>query len=169
MPFGFPNTGGGGGGFPAETRQKRDAEADFTITLASLASAAGRQSTMVANPNNRPRAMIYVRIKSGAVAPTNGAVYEVYLVRGDLHATPYRTDGAGAADAALTVENATLLGAIAVTNTANKLFYGEFDTAPAGPLGAEWGIAIRNQSGQALNATEGDHLKRYVYMVPETV
>jgi hypothetical protein len=78
-----------------------------------------------------------------------------------------RDDAAGASDAAITIENAPLLGTIVLTNNANKNFYGVFDTRPLGPLGPEWGIAVKNSSGQALNATEGNHYKGYVYIVPE--
>lgn len=143
-------------------QRKFDAKATFTLTLASLATGSARQSTLIANTNNRPAAIVHLKIKSGATGPTAGTVYEVYLLRGDDAASStYRTDGAGASDAAITIENAQLLGTIVVTNTANKVFYGDFDTAPLGPLGPEWGIAIKNSSGQALSATEGDHLKGY--------
>jgi hypothetical protein len=152
-----------------EIRTKNIAKATFTLTLASLANAAVRQSTLIDNSSNDyPAALIYLKIKSGGTAPTAGKVYEVYLIRGnDPASSDYRSDGAGASDAAITIENAVLLGAIVVTNTANKVFYGEFDTAPFGPLGPEWGIAIKNNSGQALHATEGDHYKGYAYYVPE--
>jgi hypothetical protein len=152
---------------PNEIRTKTDALTTFTITLASLASGSARQSTMIDNTNLRPAAIVYLKIESGAVAPTAGSVYEIYLLRGDAAAATYRTDGAGASDAAITIENAQLLGTIVVTATANKNFYGEFDTWPLGPLGPEWGIAVKNTSGQALNATEGNHLKEYVLYLPE--
>jgi hypothetical protein len=54
-----------------------------------------------------------------------------------------------------------------VTADTAKAFYGVFDTAPFGPLGPEWGIAIKNNTGQAVSSTEGDHRKAYVYYVPE--
>lgn len=152
-----------------EIRTKNIAKATFTLTLASLANASARQSTLIDNSSNDyPAALIFLKIKSGGTAPTAGKVYEVYLIRGnDPASSDYRSDGAGASDAAITIENAVLLGAIVVTATANKVFYGEFDTAPLGPLGPEWGIAIKNNSGQALNATEADHYKGYSYYVPE--
>lgn len=152
-----------------EIRTKNIAKATFTLTLASLANGSARQSTIIDNSSNDyPAALIYLKIKSGGTAPTAGKVYEVYLIRGnDPSSSDYRSDGAGASDAAITIENAVLLGAIVVTNTANKVFYGEFDTAPFGPLGPEWGIAIKNNSGQALHATEGDHYKGYSYYVSE--
>ncbi|GEM_PF-2560891 len=143
-------------------QRKFDTKATFTLTLASLATASARQSTMIANTTNRPAVIVHLKIKSGAVAPTAGTVYEIYLLRGDDAASStYRSDAAGAVDAAITIENAQLLGTIVVTATAAKVFYGEFDTAPLGPLGPEWGVAIKNSSGQALDATEGNHLKGY--------
>lgn len=141
-----------------------DSSANFTITLASLADASGRQSTLISNTNNRPGAKISIRIKSGAVAPTAGKIYEIYLLRSD---GTIADDGAGASDAALTIENAVLLGTIVVTATANKNFYGIFDTAPCGPLGPSWGIAVRNNSGQALSTTESDHRYAYEYYYPK--
>ncbi len=151
-----------------EIRIKPITKATFTCTLASLATGSGRQATMVSNSTNYPAAIVNVKITSGGVAPTVGTTYDVYLLRGDDAASStYRTDGAGATDAAVTIENAPLLGSIVVTATTAKAFYGDFDTAPLGVLGAEWGIAVVNRSGQALSATEGDHFKGYRYYLPE--
>lgn len=142
----------------------------LTITLASLAASttAGRQSTMVDNSANKyPSAIVYVKITSGT-APTAGGIYEIFLLRGDDPASStYRTDGAGASDAALTIENAQLLGTLVVTNTLNKAFCAEFDTSVLGPLGPEWGIAVRNNTSQALNATAGNHFVKYLGIFPE--
>lgn len=144
---------------------KNIASAGFTITLASLANGSARQSTIIDNSStDYPAAIVYLKIKSGASGPTAGSVYEVYLIRGD---GTIRDDGAGASDAAITIENAPMLGTIVVTNTANKLFYGVFDTSSLGVLGPEWGIAVKNSSGQALSTTEGDHDYNYVGYVPE--
>lgn len=151
-----------------EIRLKPILKATFTMSLAGLVNQTARQSTMVSNSNNYPGAIVYFGISSGAVAPTSGAVYEVFLLRGnDPASSDYRTDGAGATDAAITIRNAHALGQIVVANSANTVFYGEFDTSYAGPLGPEWGIAIRNSSGQNLHGTEGNHFKGYVYYVPE--
>lgn len=150
-------------------KTKTTAKANFTITLASLANNAARQSTMIDNSSdNYGRAMVYLRMKSSGTTPTAGSVYEVYLIRGDdPSSSTYRTDNAGASDAAITIENATLLGAIAVTANANKNFYGEFSTRELGPLGPEWGIAVKNVSGQAVSATGSDFLAEYVYVYDE--
>jgi hypothetical protein len=152
-----------------EIKTKNISKSTFTITLASLAAGSSRQSTMINNStNNYPAALLYFKIKSGATAPTAGRLYEIYLLRGnDPSSSNYRTDGAGASDAAITIENAQQVGTIVVTNTSNKVFYGDFDTSPFGPLGPEWGVAVKNASDQALHGTEGDHYKGYVYYVPE--
>jgi hypothetical protein len=143
----------------------------MTITLASLAASttAGRQTTMVDNSANKyPSAIIYVKITSGT-APTAGGVYEIFLLRGDdPSSSTYRTDNAGASDAALTIENALYLGSIVVTNTLNKTYCAEFDTSPLGPLGPEWGIAIRNNTTQTLNATGGNHVVKFLGYFPES-
>lgn len=144
---------------------KNVAAAGFTITLASLASGSARQSTLLDNSSSDyPAAIIYLKITSGSVAPTAGSIYEVYLIRGD---GTLRDDNAGATDAAITIENAPLLGTIVLTATTSKAFYGVFDTSSLGPLGPEWGIAVKNSSGQTLNTTEGNHDYNYVYYAPE--
>lgn len=149
----------------SQINTKNITSAGFTITLASLANGSARQSTLVDNSTtDYPSAIIYLKITSGSTAPTAGTVYEVYLIRGDA---TIRDDGAGATDAAITILNSTLLGTIQVTANSNTAFYGVFDTSSIGVLGPEWGIAIKNNSGQALNATEGNHDYNYVYYVPE--
>lgn len=152
-----------------EIKTKDITKATFTMTLDSLADGSARQSTLINNAtNDYPAAIIYLAIMSSSSAPTAGTVYEIYLVRGDDPASStHRTDGAGASDAAITIENAPLLGTIVVTNSTNKSFYGEFDTSSLGPLGPEWGIAVKNATNQALNTTEGNHFKGYVLYVPE--
>lgn len=150
---------------PNEIRTKFDAVANFTISLASLASGTARQSTIVANANARGAALIYLRIESGN-APAAGTIYELYLIRDD-GVTVLRTDNAAAGDAAITIVNAQLIGTLVVTNNANTNFTGDFDTAPLGPLGPKWGIAVKNSTDQALNAVEANHVKEFAYYLPE--
>jgi hypothetical protein len=144
-----------------------DAFASFTITLASLANGSARQATIVDNTLlKRPAANIAYLIKSGGTGPTAGAIYEIFLERREDTTTAagntcVADDAAGIADAAITIENSQLIGALVVTNTANKNFYAIFTTANLGVLGPAWLTSVRNSSGQALNATEGDHRKRY--------
>jgi hypothetical protein len=149
-----------------EIRTKFDAVQTFTMTLAGMATNVSRQSTIVSNPNSRGAALIYLRIQSGANSPTAGTVYETYLIRDD-GVTNYRTDGAGTTDAAIVIVNAQLLGTMVVFASANQNFWGDFDTAPLGPLGPKWGIAVKNATDQSLNGTEGNHIKEYAYYLPE--
>ena len=146
-----------------------DAKVAFTISMASLASAAGRQSTLIDNSSTkRPAAIIHAQIRAGTNAPNNGSSYDIYLIRANDPTTPTITsDNAGLVDAAITVENCRLIGSLVVTQTANKKFYGEWDTSHLGPLGSLWGIAIRNNSGQTTHATAGDHVVTYEYYYPQ--
>jgi len=138
----------------------------FTITLAGLAAAAGRQSTMVTNSGNFRRAIGYVIIETGT-APTAGGTYDVYLLRGDGTGT-YRTDGAGASDAAITIVNATFLASAKVTASANTNFYVDFDTADVtNDLGPEWGIAVVNNTSQAAHAATATSLAEFLYIVDQ--
>lgn len=151
----------------SEIRTKPISSANFTITLASLASGSARASAKIDNTNNYPAALVSLSIKSGGSAPTVGTLYEVYLLRYGVGGGSVVDDSWGGTDAAITIENAQLLGTIVVTATTAKSFIGIFDTAPLGPLCTSWGIAVKNSSGQALSTTEGDHIKSYSYYVPE--
>lgn len=142
-------------------QRKMDSAADMTITLASLGSGSGRQSTLIANTSApRPGAIVTVKITTGT-SPTPGRAVLVYLIRADADGTPLRDDGAGASDAALTPRNATLLGSISVDGTSDATYIKSFDTAFAGYLGSSWGIAALNDTGATLNATAGNHEVHY--------
>lgn len=133
-------------------------EETLTISLGGLANNAGRQSTLLDNQytgdESDPAALIGVKIKSGSTAPTADTAYRVHLLR---KGASFGDDGCGDSDAAITIENAPFIGSIIVTATANKTFYKWFDTAKLGALGPNFGIAIVNNSGQALSSTGGDH------------
>ena len=147
-----------------EIKSKNIAPANFTITLAGLANGSAQASASVDNSiTDYPVAIVDLKIVSGAVAPTAGTLYEVYLLR---HNGTIGDDGWVGTDAPITIENAPMLGTIVVTATAAKAFTGEFDTSNF-ILGSTWGIAVKNASGQALSATEADHIKSYRYHVPE--
>jgi hypothetical protein len=142
-----------------------DPSVTLTQTLASLASGSARQSTVLNNGVlQRPAANVCYLIESGAVAPTAGAIYEIFLYRREDNTTAAGTacvadDSAGIADAGITIENSQLIGTLVVTATTNKNFFGIFTTANLGVLGPAWGTSVRNSSGQALNATEGNMRK----------
>ncbi len=152
----------------SEIQTHLDSAATFTITLPSLAASAvgvGRQSTLLTNSNQRNGALVGVQIESNGSAPTAGGTYDVYLLR---TAGGVTDDNAGASDAAITVINAEPLGSLVVTNSANTKFYKVFDTTPLGPLGLTWGIAVVNNTSQALNATGTNHVCGYTYFLPQS-
>ncbi len=151
-----------------EIKDKFAASSALTITVASLADGGGRQSTLVDNSTNRYQdLLVYVKLKTGATAPTANSVCEVYLLRSDKDATTeHVSDGAGASDAALTALNAALVGVVRVRSSpsAGDVLYGEFLVHRPGP---KWGIAVVNRTGQALDSTGSNHWVRYVGLNPE--
>jgi len=152
-----------------EITDKFDASTALTITLASLASSTsgvGRQSDIVDNTSNKYQDLIiYVKIKLGTSPTSNRGIY-VFLIRDDNHATNHRSDGAGSSDAALTVLNAPMIGAITDGTSAGNgdVLYGEFLVHRPGP---KWGIAIYHDTGANLDSTGSNHWARYVGLNPE--
>lgn len=146
-----------------EIKDKFANSAAMTISLGSLADGAGRQSTMVDNATARyQEVLVYVKCKMGSSAPNANSIVEVYLIRGDKDATTeHRSDGAGASDAALTPLNAQLVGALRnrASPSGGDVLYGEFVVHRPGP---NWGVAIFNRTGQALDSTGSNHWVRYV-------
>lgn len=146
----------------AVVKDAYSAVANFTITLASLANSAagvGRQSTLIDNSVNLYQgALISVNLKMGTTPTANSLIY-VYLIRSDKNTTAIIDDAAGTTDAALTVVNAPLLGTLVVSAaTTGLVIKGLFDTRGLGALAPQWGIALVNGSGVALDATAGNHV-----------
>lgn len=153
-----------------EVTDRFDASTAFTITVSALASSTagvGRQSTIVDNTSNKYLdALVYVKITLGTSPTGNRAVY-VYLIRDDNHATNHRSDGAGTTDAALTVQNAQLIGALVdkASPATGDVLYGEFLVHRPGP---KWGIAIVHDTAVNLKTETGtDHWARYVGINPD--
>ena len=143
----------------ATVKEVLSAVSNFTLTLASLANSAvgvGRQATMIDNSTNLyTSALISLNIKVGTTPTANSLIY-VYLIRSNADSTPIADDNAGASDAGITIVNASLLGTILVPdNTSNANYRKIFDTKFLGSLGPKWTIAIVNNSGVNLNASEG--------------
>jgi hypothetical protein len=152
-----------------EIKEVFSSAAALTITLASLPSSTsgvGRQATMVDNTLTRYQLVkVFCQIKLGTSPAANTSVY-VYLVRGDRHGTPYRTDGAGASDAAWTVLNAGLVGILRTkaSPSTGDLLYGDFDIVSPGP---EWSVAVVHDTGVNLDSTGGNHFIHWVGADPE--
>ena len=140
----------------------------LTITIASLASSTtgvGRQSTIVDNTSTRyQKIILYCMITTGTTPTANRSI-RFYLIRDDNDSTNYRTDGAGASDAALTVKMAQPIGSLYIdAATSNLAYYGDFVIENPGP---KWGVAIVHDTAVNLNATGGNHYIRYVGVNPE--
>ena len=154
-----------------EIKDSYSASVAFTITLAALASSTagvGRQSTIIDNSTTRYQdILVYIKFREGINPTSNRAMY-VYLIRtDDIGAgTVHRTDGAGAADAGITIHNAPVVGVIADDGTAatGEDYYGEFLIHRPGP---EWGIAIVHDTGVDLDADAADHWARWIGLNPE--
>jgi hypothetical protein len=137
----------------------------MTITLASLAASAtvGRESTAVDNTSNKYLdAQVYLAIKLQTGSPARGIYVFAY---GSEDGTNY-TDNATGSDAGLTLRDPTNLRRIGIiwTPTSGALTYkGVFNVAPAfgGVLPRKWGIVVINDTGLALDTTEGNHIKTY--------
>jgi len=151
---------------PNEIKQKFVASGSCTITLASLAtstSGVGRQSTIIDNMTNKYQDVaIYSQITMGTTPTTGKGVY-LYLIRDDNQG--YRTDGAGATDAAWTGINAPIIGVLENrTPQSNTPLYGDFIVNQPGPL---WGIGVSHDTSVNLNSTAGNHFIRWVGINPE--
>jgi hypothetical protein len=129
--------------------------------LASSTSAAGHQSDMVDNTVTLyKRIRWYAVVKLGSSPGANTSVY-LHALRGDKHATPYRTDGAAATKGNLTILNAAELGTMrpkAAPATGDVLYLEGVLVDP----GPEWGMAIWHDTAAALDASAGNHFIHWV-------
>jgi len=135
---------------------EHDAAAAITITLAALADAAARQSTMITNTDNAQMVRVYYKITTGT-GPSVNETIELYLLSGDL--VNIRTDNAGASDAVITIDTAPPIEIIQVDASSDKTYRGSVLIRNPGP---EWGIAVLNNTAVALNATGGNHELSFV-------
>lgn len=138
----------------------------FTITLASLANDAARQSTVIDNSTNLYLdALVMLKLKSGASSVSSNGTVLCYAFGTVDGGTTY-TETAGASDAAITLVVPTALkfvGATPMVANATTYIAGPWSVAAAfgGVLPEKWGIVVLNLSGAALDSTEGNHAKLY--------
>lgn len=154
---------------PNVIREVFAASTALTITVGNLASSVvgvGRQSTIIDNTSNLYMdLLVFVRIMQGTT-PTGDRHVFVYLIRDDGDGTNHRSDGAGSADAGLTVLNAELIGTLQNLSSpsTDDILFGEFLIARPGP---RWGIAIVHDTAVNLNTTAANHWVRFVGLNPE--
>lgn len=151
----------------ATLKEALAAIASFTITLGSLANGSGRQGTLVDNTTNLAiGAYISVSIKLGT-SPTANTTVSIYLIRSDNNTTAIEDDGAGASDAAWTQKNAV---PIMILTTGGSPATGDVlkGVVYVPNLGPKFTVGVVNNSGVALDATNGNHVISYIG-VTETI
>jgi hypothetical protein len=135
---------------------------ELDITLASLADGSARQSDMINNVDNAQMVRVFYEITTGT-SPTNNNDISIYSLHGDAPnisgGSNIRTDNAGLSDADITIETASVVEIITIDATSDKTYRGSFLIRNPGP---EWGIAVENNTGVALNATGGNHSIFYI-------
>lgn len=136
----------------------------ITITLGSLASSdtVGRQGTIVDNTSDRYSIIkLWASIKLGTSPASNKGV-TLWLIQSD--GTRY-TDGAGGSDAAFTVINAKCIGTLSKASPSTGDVLSDWFTI-VNP-GKQWTVAVTQNSGANLNATDGNHVIQYYGVYPE--
>ena len=150
-------------------RNNIDASTNFVITLDALAStilglgAVGRQGTVISTPSPaRMNCKIVANIVQGA-NPTGNRQAVIYYLKGDGHATPYATDGAGLGDAAITLFTASIL---AVQGNKAAPSTGEIIRLEAviRDVDVVFGVAFAHDTG--VNLGVGSYI-RYQLFTPE--
>jgi hypothetical protein len=142
----------------ADVKKAYGTKTALTITLTSLANAAGRGSTVVSNTTDKFEDVI-LQVQTAAAAANTGVVnVYVYAALGD---TTY-DDAFGGTDAAATQRNAQYLDSITLNGTTvvTKTLRG-IAAAFGGVMPEKWGVIVANASGGGLSATGGNHTVNY--------
>ncbi len=138
----------------------------ITLTIASLANAGQRQSTVVDNTSNLfLDALVFLKIKSAASSTVATGYVNVYAFGTADGGTTY-SENAGATDAGITLTvppNVRLIGVVNVVANATTYYSALMSVAAAfgGALPDHWGIIIENKTGATLDATGGNHAALY--------
>lgn len=141
----------------------------ITCTLASLASSttAGRGSAVVDNSANLfIDVLLTIAVKTSASALSGDKACYAYLW-GSGADSVYEGSSAEAqgTDAAVTLDVPTnMRGPFTISCPASAVTYRRVISiaeAFGGVVPYKWGFVLNNQTGQALDSTEGNHLKEY--------
>jgi hypothetical protein len=139
----------------------------ITCTLASLASAAARESNWVDNTSNLfLDALVQVKVKTSASALGSDKAVYIYAAAIIDPTTPVYPDACTGADGGITLNSPTqlpLLGVIWTPSTSTSYVLAPKSLAYlfGGTLPQKWGLVIVNSTGQALDATAGNFLVAY--------
>jgi hypothetical protein len=137
----------------------------ITITFASLANDAKRESTVIDNTSNCFfAALVQLQVKTGSGTIGSNPVVNVYAYGTADGGTTYSGEATGT-DAAYsgTVANCRLIGVISCPASATAYKSEPMNAANAfgGVLPDKWGIIVENKTGLALDGTEANHKKFY--------
>jgi hypothetical protein len=150
----------------ADIKTKYASAASITVSLASLADHAERQSDVVDNSGNLYfDAHVQLKVKTGGAVSEDKAVYVYAYGTTDSSGLGY-SGGASGSDSAFsgTPANTKLIGIIS-TPASGTSYESDIISVAAGfggTLPSKWGIIVENRSGSALDATESNHVKKYV-------
>ena len=141
----------------------------ITCTLASLAasSTVGRSSVAIDNTTNLfIDALVTLAIKTGAGAIGGNKGIWVYVF-GSEDGTNYEQEESNVpgTDISYTINTPTVFRLAAIIPVANsaKVYERVFSIARlfGGVMPRKWGLIVCNDTGTALDTTEGNHIKQY--------
>ncbi len=138
----------------------------ITITLASLAAAAARESTALDNTADLALDVLValkVKLQTGTAGDFKSVNVYVY---GTVDGGTTYPDAVTGTDAAITLDsppNLRLLGVISAPTSAGTFKGGPWSVAAAfgGNIPAKWGIVVENRTNIAFDATESNHVKKF--------
>jgi hypothetical protein len=138
----------------------------LTITLASLANAAYRESTEVDNSTTLAVDGILHGVITAGTSPTTGNTITVYVAGSD--GTSTRVGNLTGTDSSITpageqtqFEIARIIPVDATSNHAYEFFVGSIASLFGGVMPKKFSVIVLNSTGVALNATGGNHSINY--------
>lgn len=146
------------------TQKYGTANQALTLTIASLGSTSGRESTAVDNSTSLfMDVKLALKIRTNAAGTSSTGRVDVYAYA-SVDGSTY-SGGATGTDAAYSGNLDQLIYLGSVPAVANSTTYaGLFSMSKAfgyGGIPTKWGIVISNQSGAALDSTGGNHSAVY--------
>jgi hypothetical protein len=157
----------------AVIKPKYAAATTVTISPASLANAAYRQSTAINNSVNRYYdGKLVVSVKTGTSVAATG--YFTVWGYGSVDGGTVYTGGASGTDGALTPSsppNLVYIGTIHAVADSTAYTGGPFPLGKAfgGALPEYFGIVLQNNTGSTASATGGDYVFKIQFEQPESV
>ena len=140
--------------------------AALTITLASLANAAYRESTEVDNSSDKAVDGVLHGVVTLGTTPTNNTSITIYVSGSD--GTTTRPGNLTGTDSTITpsgeqtqFEIARIIATDNTNNHAYEWYVGSIAALFGGVMPKKFSVIVLNSSGAALNATGGNHSVNY--------